>query len=374
MSLELSNVITVSVSQAPTGLGEYNVNNVALFTRETPVVDPGDYGVYVSPAAVATDWGSTSEAYLQAVALFSQRPNILNGGGNLIIVPTGATELLEEAVERVKDLVFFVGVLAAFEGADATAQETTATAIQAYGDKIWIFPQHETSAIAGIFTTIKDASLDKTRCLLYTEDGDAQGARIMGAAYAGGAFSTNFDASNSTSTRNLKTLIGITPDSGITQTIYASCATAGVDLYVNYAGAPSVVSNGANLYFDRVYNLIWFVSRLQVDGFNALATVTTKVPQTEPGMDLLKGALREVCEAAVFNAFVAPGQWNSSEWFGNQDDFDKNIRQKGFYIYSAPVASQSQADRAARIAPTIQIAIKEAGAIHSAVINVLIEA
>ena len=373
MSLDLTNVITVNVAQAPTGLGNYNVNNVALFTDETPVVAQGDYSVYVSPAAVATDWGTASETYLQAVAFFSQRPNVLNGGGNLIIAEMDA-ELLEVAVARIAALIFFVGIITTEAGADDTADETTATAIQALGDKMWIFTRYLTADITGVFTDIKDASLDKTRCFLYTEDASAQEARIAGAAYAGGGFSTNFPASNSTSTRNLKTLIGITADSGITQTLFTAAATAGVDLYVDYAGAPSVVSNGANLYFDRVYNLIWFVSALQVAGFNALATVTTKIPQTEPGMDLLKGAFRAVCELAVFNAFLAPGQWNSAEWFGNQEDFDRNVRQNGFYIYSSPIADQSQADRNNRIAPTIQIASKEAGAIHKSIVNVLIEA
>ena len=374
MSLELTNVVTISVSTAPIGLGDYNVNNVALFTREEPVVDPGDYGVYVSPAAVAADWGSASEVYLQAVAIFSQTPNILNGGGNLIIAQSDAPELLEEAVARIAALIFFVGILSQYEGADAAAQLVTATAIQAMGDKVWILPQHETSAIAGIFTTLKDASLDKTRCILYTEDGDAEGARVMGAAYAGGGFATNFNSSNATSTRNLKSLVGIVPDSGITQTIYTQAETAGVDLYVSYAGVAAVASFGANKYFDQVYNLIWFVSQLQVLGFNALREVSTKVPQTESGMTILKGAYRKVCEQGLVNSFLAPGQWNSSEWFGNQEDFDRNVLQRGYYIYSAPIANQLQASRDARIAPTIQIAIKEAGAIHSSIVNVLVEA
>ena len=374
MSLELTNVVTISVSTAPIGLGDYNVNNIALFTQETPVDDPGDYGVYVSPAAVAADWGSASEAYLQAVAIFSQTPNILNGGGNLIIAKSTAPELLEVAIARIAADIFFVGVLSQFEGADAAAQLVTATAIQAMGDKVWIFPQFESSAIAGVFTTLKDASLDKTRCILYTEDGDIEGARVMGAAYAGGGFATNFESSNATSTRNLKSLVGITPDSGITQTIYTAAETAGVDLYVNYAGVPAVASFGANKYFDQVYNLIWFVSQLQVLGFNALREVSTKVPQTEPGMTILKGAYRKVCEQGLTNAFLAPGEWNSSEWFGVQEDFDRNVRQRGYYIYSAPIADQLQATRDAREAPSIQIAIKEAGAIHSSIVNVLVEA
>ena len=51
-------------------------------------------------------------------------------------------------------------------------------------------------------------------------------------------------------------------------------------------------------------------------------------------------------------------------------DFVSNILQYGFYIYSSPVSQQSAANRAARIAPAISIAAKEAGAIQSA--NILV--
>ncbi len=62
------------------------------------------------------------------------------------------------------------------------------------------------------------------------------------------------------------------------------------------------------------------------------------------------------------NGLLAPGVWNSGG-FGilKQGDF----LPKGFYVYNAPVASQTQNDRAARMAMPIQIAAKLAGAIHS---------
>jgi hypothetical protein len=82
-------------------------------------------------------------------------------------------------------------------------------------------------------------------------------------------------------------------------------------------------------------------------------------------MSGLKAAYRAVLDQAVANQYCAPGQWNSATTFGNQTDFIANIAQKGYYIYSAPVSQQSQANRAARVAPLVQIALKEAGAIHS---------
>src|SRR3990167_9675415 len=103
--LDLANIISVSVTQNPTGLANYNVNNLALFSNEVPLANvegssssssgageynPGPYGTYrtyVSAAAVAADWGIASETYSLANAVFSQQPNILAGNGVLIIFP-----------------------------------------------------------------------------------------------------------------------------------------------------------------------------------------------------------------------------------------------------------------------------------------------
>ena len=112
-------------------------------------------------------------------------------------------------------------------------------------------------------------------------------------------------------------------------------------------------------------DLQWLVGALQVAGFNYLAQTATKIPQTETGMDGLKSAYTKVCQQAVVNAYSAPGTWTSPITFGNQADLLANVAQFGYYIYSLPIADQLQAQRAARVAPLVQIALKEAGAIQS---------
>ena len=42
--LDITNVVTISLSAAQTGLGEYNVNNLAIFTSETAGETFGDLG------------------------------------------------------------------------------------------------------------------------------------------------------------------------------------------------------------------------------------------------------------------------------------------------------------------------------------------
>ena len=361
---ELVNEVSISVSVAPTGLGNFNVNNVALFTSEAFLSNTNNdaYRVYVSPSAVGTDFGTSSEAYQQALALFSQQPNILAGGGNLIIFPlVGGTEDLATALARVKDMIYFCGILSTVYPS-GSARKTLADTVQALGDKILFLSSATYADVAGVFTDIRTAGDYNTVCLLHTAS--ALQARLFAAAAAGRGMSVNFAGSRTANTLNLKQLATIPVDTGITQTYYNAAATAGVDLYVSYAGVSAYVSNGANKYFDQKYNLIWFVNQLKVNGFNALALVGTKIPQTEPGMSQLKGAYRQVCEAALNNGYVAPGAWNSAEWFGSQDDMINNILQRGYYIYSQPVNLQSQAVRVERIAPSVQIAAKLAGAIQ----------
>lgn len=378
--LDITNIVSVSVSENPVGLGEYNINNLALFSNEVPLDNdlsssssssgageyvPGPYGTYrsyVSPAEVAADWGTSSETYAQALAVFGQQPNILAGGGNLIIFTMSPDETLAQAIARTVDDVFYCGIISTAypDQADMLA---LATAVQAYKDKILFLPTATASLITGAFTDIKNSSLSRTRCLYYSTS--EYTARLFAAAAAGRSLSVDFNGSNTALTMNLKQLAGITADSAITQTIYDLCETAGVDVYVSFAGVSAYVSNGANRYFDEAYNLVWFISALRVAGFNALFQTGNKVPQTEVGMNLLKSAYRSVCEKAVNNGYIAPGTWTSSEWFGVQDDMAKNIEQKGYYIYSSAVSKQSAADRGNRIAPLIKIAVKESGAIHS---------
>jgi hypothetical protein len=240
--------------------------------------------------------------------------------------------------------------------------------VQAYNDKILFLPSNTSGDIAGAFTTIQAASDYNTRCIYY--GGTSQQARILAAAYASRLLGTNLDASNTAVTMQFKNLAGISADETITSTVLTSCATAGVDVYIDIAGVSMVYSAGANRFADQVYNQIWLINSLQVTLFNTLLGVANKIPQTEDGMNMLKAALRGTLQQGVASGYLAPGTWTSATTFGNQADFLSNITQFGYYISSLPVSQQSVSDRKARKAPAISIAAKEAGAIHSA--NILV--
>lgn len=374
--LEISDIVSISVATPPVGLANFNVNNLGMFTTDAFLVNTNNdvYRAYTSLAQVGVDFGTSTETYQQAAAVFSQTPNILNGGGVLLIFPRVASESLATAIARCLPLVYFCGIIvsgSAFMPVNS-AWKALADVIQGYGDKIWFLPSAVSGDIAGAFTAIQGAHDSHTRCLYYSTSDLT--SRLFAAAYASRSLATDFTASNGTLTMNLKQLATIASDGGITETVKGNCQTAGVDIYPSIGGVSAVMSFGANSFFDEVYNLLWFVGALQVAGFNLLQGVSGKIPQTEPGMSQLKNAYRSICDQAVLNAYVAPGTWNSAEIFGNPTAMLANILQVGYYIYSQPVNVQAQADRVARKAPLVQIAIKSAGAIHSSAVIVNINA
>ena len=85
----ISSIVNVSVANAPTALNEYNTSNLAIFTTEAPNLGTFGslgYALYESPNQVGVDFGTSSRTFAMANAIFGQNPNILLGGGQLIII------------------------------------------------------------------------------------------------------------------------------------------------------------------------------------------------------------------------------------------------------------------------------------------------
>jgi len=487
MSLELTNIIRVSITGAESGLAAVNTSALAIITDEVPV--PADFGtsrVYLDAASVADDFGSNSETYRLAVMVFNQKLNVITGKGFLIIIPRDQTAAVQPAtilgaanvnlaaltaidyninaavdggdagdlligpidttdlasvlvslnstavasaglifsasgelasaritlktiatgvgtditlaaagtgtdisgllelsgsatgaatgVERVKDCILrtagsvpYFGIILNEKQTDANQTEISAL-VQSL-TKFMVIGSNLSADIAGIFTTLKDAGYTHTRCLFYSiAENDALD---MAAGEASRLMSINFNASNTALTMHLKDITGLVADTGVTQAILDAAKIAGVDVYADF-GIAKLFTSGANLFIDQIYTQLALQVDLQVAGFNFLAQTTTKIPQTEIGMDGLKGSYRAVLARYVNAGVYAPGTWTGST-FGDPADFARNIKEFGFYIYSQAVAAQAAIERTARIAPAVRIAAKESGAIHSSDVIVLVE-
>ena len=156
----------------------------------------------------------------------------------------------------------------------------------------------------------------------------------------------------------------------ITETQAAALTAKNVNVFVNYDNDTAIIQQGVmsdGTFFDERHGLDWLENDIQTAVYNLLYTSTTKIPQTDEGTHLIMTTIEDRLAQAVANGLVAPGQWNAGG-FGQLKQGD--YLSKGFYVYAAPVATQSQADREARKSVPIQVAVKLAGAIHS--VDVLI--
>ncbi len=313
-----------------------------------------------STIAVATFAGNTD---LNGVTLFSGATGTATGGANA----TGET--IATAVARILPQAFFAAVITN-KNIEDTAITTAATAIQAQ-DMLFLHHCATSTDIAGIITTNTTALETKTRLLPYITGGQSA-ANLYKSAYAGRLLNQQFTGSNTSFTMHMKQLATINPDPGITQTLLTACNVAGGDPYVSIQGYPMVYSTSGNDYADNQYSNLALKFALEVAGFNYLAQTTTKVPQTETGMNGLKSAYISIMEQFVNCGELAPNVWGSSETFGDPATFLNNILQNGYYVFSNPIALQTQAARNSRTAPVVQIAAKRAGAIQSSNVTVII--
>lgn len=187
----------------------------------------------------------------------------------------------------------------------------------------------------------------------------------------GRAITTNFNGNNTVIDLMYKKEPGVVAEQ-INSTQAGALKSFNANAFVTVANGTTIIQWGdmsSGDPIDVITGTDWLAIALQNALFNLLYTSATKVPQTDAGSNLLVATCESVCSQAVTNGLLAPGVWTNSG-FGllNQNDF----LSKGFYVYIAPLSSQSVADRAARKAPPIQIAAKLAGAFRTIDVSITV--
>ncbi len=497
MGIGIGNIVEVAVMQSQATLEKVNTSDIAIFSKDTPVVD--NYGVsrnYINSSSVAIDFGSNSLTYKMASMIFGQSPNIRANTGTLKVIPliqtitqiegtqasiegntidattltqtdyginvnvngtaneiiigtidhtsidtittslnttnvtnagigfnvsgndvtsciimlstiqtgsnqtiqvlatTSGTDLLsalsitgeamgtdtqittqyedyKDAILRTMNDIAYFGILIQDKLLDIKQDDLSAS-IQTM-DKLLFICSNVESDVTGIFKTIAEKKYTHTRCLYYSNL-DGEGNPLIfefASAYAGRSLCVNFSASNTALTMNLKDLTGITGDISLQQTLFDLCKTNGVDCYPVIENVlPKVISNGANMFFDAIYNDLAFELDIKVSLFNTLSSTSTKIPQTDDGVLVLVAIAQRRCQAFVDNSAIAPNEWNNVDFFGDKETFLRNIRENGFYVMADPIANQTQEDRQARKCPNLYVAYKRAGAIHTLLLQI----
>ncbi len=172
----------------------------------------------------------------------------------------------------------------------------------------------------------------------------------------------NFSAQNTAITMNLKELA--VPAEYYTETDISKAYTVGLDIYTTIKDVGVVLTSPANGFVDQVYNTTAFIDAVQTDTFNYLKATPTKIAQTTPGVDGIEGSVEKTCEGFVRAGVYAPGTWTLSDFFGDREQFLSSIATNGYYVLAGELADQPTSERQERISPPIQVAVKDAGAIH----------
>ncbi|WP_276724199.1 DUF3383 family protein [Pantoea septica] len=373
--LPVSNVVNVDVIMSPTAATGRNFGSLLILGTSTVIPVSERIRLYTGSEEIGADFGEDSPEYAAALVYFSQSPQptqvyVGRWAKTLATAESGSVETLAQAITAVLQFTNWYG-LGIADDEDLTAAEITATAaaIQASSlsrvfavtsDDSGIIDSASTSDIA---STLKAAGYGRTFVQYSTK------SKYAALSAFGRAFTVNFTGNNTTITLKFKTEPGVTYET-LTSSQAAAVDAKNANVYVYYANDTAILQQGVMSngdFFDERHGLDWLQNYVQTDLFNALYTSTTKIPQTEAGITRLLTVVEKSLDQAVSNGLVAAGVWNGGD-IGQITAGDTLT--KGYYVYAQPLSSQSQADREARKAPLIQAAIKLAGAVHYADVQI----
>jgi len=347
-ALTLSDVVTM-LDKAITGAAATLVNQAIVITSATT--------------------GATSSVSLLgtgAVGTFiGETLNLASGTGAVATVGTAPITLLAETKETALTEAL---KLEPFRGAvfidNPTDVESVALSTWAKANDVIIYDVMDSPLNLQVSTTnvvwnITSSGGENYR-MIYRKDGN----RKTAVAYMARIHTVNFNNENSAITMNLKELAGITPED-YTQTEINDAKKVGLDLYTYLGGIPKLLTSGANGYVDNVYNFIAIKHFVQIDLFNLLGTSATKLAQIDRDVDKVVDTVEATLSTFKRANVIGDGTWTLADTFGDVDTFHRNIAQNGYYVMAGSLATQSSADRNARKSPPIQIAFKNAGAMHT---------
>lgn len=154
----------------------------------------------------------------------------------------------------------------------------------------------------------------------------------------------------------------------------ANVASYNANVFVAYNNATSIIQYGvcaSGDFIDTIVGTDWLKATVQTNLYNALYTSTTKIPQTDAGMNQLGTVIESALIQGVSNGLLGPGTW-SGTGFGQIKTGD--WLSKGYYLYTPPMTAQTQAARALRQSVPFQIAAHLAGAVHTASVQINVAA
>lgn len=364
-TLPLNDIVDIILNVSPISAIRASFSLGLIIGKSTVISAVNRVKEYTSLAAMVTDGFLTSSAEYKAASLyFSQKPTpkkVLIGRWD----GTGS----ETAVEAVTACRDKNSEWYAFTVCDATKQQildlaawtesAVPTTVHFFSTKDADVP---TGTAGNVFLTLKGL-LRKRTIGMYSTDNDYAIASIM--AYA---MSANTQTAGSAYTLAFKQLPGVLPEV-LDSFKLNSILNANGNTYVNQGVYYNVFRQGKmadGSHFDELLGLDILTNDIQLSVMDVLTSVP-KVPQTDSGLSLVTTPIVNACTKAVTSGFVAPGEWNGPQILNLAPG---DTLSEGYLIQAGLVSEQSQADRDARLAPPIYVAVKLAGAVEAVVITV----
>jgi hypothetical protein len=365
-------LIESSYNLRVSGGNENSINNVGLFTSEEPIagsdfaVSGEKYKIYTSHKDVEVDFGTTSDTYKMAYAMYNQEFNIRTGGGALyvILVDTASSDIQTELADT-SDLDYYLCTTNIALTSDEL--QSVASAVQSSNRRSFVYSIREQDTEANTITLVDEIKTkifdnDYTYTEVVYSNVDEANEKLLRAALVSTYAGVNTSkVNNGKYNLQAKTLKGVATLGIKKESYFALITTRGVSVFGN--SSPTIgnsirlssVNGGAFLEKRELHAI-----SLAIDtALYNLITTTRNIEISDSGIRLLTGKIKEILTVFRSNQVITSGiEYDDIILFGNSADFKENIYSQGFYVQADSVSSLSSADRAAGKTPEIRYAYR----------------
>lgn len=371
--LSLNGIVDVSVQLTPTSALRRGFNT-ALIIGQYIDASHVDVEYYESLNDVLTEFGSTSDIYLAASVYFAQE-YVPNGVYCATVAQSGET--LTEAITRCRAANYewyaCIPTVAVLSSLSSSDYATVSTYIEsAEPSSIIGYTLTDSTTYLDILGALKSGGFTKT-ISMYDDvtNNTADAGKAVVAAPIGYALGRNTTRTMAY-TLAYKKLVGVTVDTTMSASALTTLLAANGNIYINQGHYYNLFRQGhmaSGDNFDEIMYIDMMITAIKEGVMDALVS-TSKIPQTEQGISLLEAGIMNILEQYRDIEFIAPGVWNGSTVLAlNNGD----VLPAGYLIQFESIASQTLAQRTARIAPPCYICIKLAGAIEHVTISIVVD-
>lgn len=366
MTLPLNDAVDVSISVGPVSSVRSNFNLALIIGSSTIISKEDRVKTYSKIGDMTADgWTGKEVEYLAAQLYFSQSPKPTKIAIGVWDKTGGESAVEAMTACRSANSEWYLGYVCGVTKSEIIElakyiDSATPASVYAYTTN----DQDILSNVEGnVVETLKKSGVHRTIGQYST----VENAIVAIAGYAMGA---NTQTAGSAYTLKFKQEIGVKTEN-LTSTEVTLLKNNNCNVYINRGSVYNLFENGVmadGTPFDEILNLDILTNNVQAAVISALQT-SSKIPQTDPGMDNLLNHITAPLEKARSIGFIAPGIWNTASILEVKTG---DTLPRGYMILADSIDEQSQADREERKAPPIYILVKLAGAMESVAIKVYV--